>query len=50
MPETPLEPNKLAPSAEGDEAAAAADEVSFEILYGHHVITCRVSCCALLLV
>ena len=35
MPETPQEP-KSVPSAEGDEAAAAADEVSFWIDAGLH--------------
>lgn len=51
MPETPLEPNKPAPAAKDDGAAAATaeDEVSLDILHNLHVFVCRISCCALLL-
>ena len=47
MPETPLE-SKPAPTAEGDEAAAAADEVSHEMCFlSHHIFMYRLGCCTL---
>lgn len=48
MPETPLEPTKPVPTAEGDEAATVANEVSLEMLYDHQLFLAgsrAVPCC-----